>query len=389
MPDGRDAITVKTLTSIHEAKPTEWNCCAGSGNPFVSHAFLAALEDSKSVNGQAGWLPQHLIIEEPDGGLAACAPLYVKSHSYGEYVFDWAWADAYHRAGGRYYPKLLCAVPFTPATGPRLLVNPQAKEPKALKQALAGAMAQLAEQIGASSVHLNFLEKPDWELLGEMGFLQRTGHQYHWHNDGYQSFDDFLEALTSRKRKTIRKERRETAQHGIALKTLTGSDLEERHWDAFFKFYMDTSSRKWGEPYLTRDFFFKVGETMAEKVVLVAAERDNETVAAALNFTGDETLFGRYWGCTEDYRFLHFEACYYRAIDYAIEHGLRRVEAGAQGEHKIQRGYLPTHTYSAHWLFDPNFKRAVDRFLTDERQGIDQDIRILMTHSPFKNQQDS
>jgi len=387
MPDGRDAISVKTISSIHDVNAAEWDACAGETNPFVRHAFLAALENSKSVGNNTGWLPQHLVIDAPQEGLAACAPLYVKGNSYGEYVFDWAWADAYQRAGGQYYPKLLCAAPFTPATGPRLLVRPDAKEPEALKKALAGAMVQFAEQIGASSVHLNFLEKPDWETLGEMGFLLRTGHQYHWENDEYGEFDDFLSALSSRKRKAIKKERRETTEHGIELKTLTGSDIEERHWDAFFRFYIDTSSRKWGEPYLTREFFLNVGETMADQAVMVAAERDGETVAAALNFAGSDTLYGRYWGCTEDFRFLHFEACYYRAIDYAIEQGLKRVEAGAQGEHKIQRGYLPTHTYSAHWIFDPNFKRAVDRFLTEERRSIDQDIGYLMSASPFKKQE--
>jgi len=386
MPDGRDAIAVKTVSSILDIEAEAWDACAGPANPFVSHAFLKALEDSRSVGADAGWLPQHLIIEAPNGGLAACAPLYVKSHSYGEYVFDWAWADAFHRAGGRYYPKLLCAAPFTPATGPRLLINPATQEPEILKKALAGAMVQLGEQLGASSVHLNFLEKNNWEALGGMGFLLRTGHQYHWENHDYRSFDDFLARLSSRKRKAIKKERRQTAAHEIALKPLTGNDIEERHWDAFFRFYMDTSSRKWGEPYLTRDFFFAVGETMADKAVMVAAERDGRTVAAALNFKGAETLFGRYWGCTEDFKFLHFEACYYRAIDFAIENGLKRVEAGAQGEHKIQRGYLPTHTYSAHWIYDPNFKRAVDRFLTDERQAVDSEINYLMTTSPFKQE---
>lgn len=383
MPDGTEPVAVKVLSSLADISAAEWDACAGSINPFVSHSFLSALEESGSVRAEAGWQPQHLIIENAAGEITACAPLYLKSHSYGEYVFDWSWADAYHRAGGDYYPKLLCAVPFSPVPGPRLLIHPKA-DPLRNTQALLGAMVQLAEQHKVSSVHINFVEKDAWTTLGDLGFLRRTGHQFHWLNDGYETFDDFLAALSSRKRKAIKKERREVADQPVQLRTITGGDITEAHWDALFAFYIDTASRKWGEPYLNREFFSLLGQKMADRVVLFMAELDGIPLAAAFNMLGEDALYGRYWGCVEDYKFLHFEACYYRAIDFAIEHRLAKVEAGAQGSHKVQRGYLPTHTYSAHWVADPGLSQAIARFLNNERQMIDQEIDGYRLQSPFK-----
>ncbi len=383
--DRGDPITVKVVPRIADLPAAEWDDCAGDDNPFVSHAFLLALEESGSVGARAGWLPQHLALEGPGGRLLGAVPFYLKSHSYGEYIFDHGWAHAYERAGGRYYPKLLSAVPFTPVTGPRLLTRPE-PERERVEPLLTAAMIELAGQLGASSVHVNFLPEAQWRRLGEAGFLLRTGQQYHWHNRGYGSFDDFLAALSSRKRKAIRKERRQVAEAGIRLRCLTGADLEERHWDAFYRFYRNTTDRKWGRSaYLTRDFFSRLGATMADKVVLVIAEADGRIVAGALNLRGRNALFGRNWGCSERYPFLHFEACYYQAIEYAIEHGLQRVEAGAQGEHKIQRGYLPVPTYSAHWIADPGFRRAVAAFLEQERSAVADDIATLTEElSPFR-----
>jgi len=383
MPDGTEPVAVKVLSSLKEVSAAEWDACAGTANPFVSHAFLSALEESGSVKPQAGWQPQHLIIENAAGEITACAPLYLKYHSYGEYVFDWSWADAYQRAGGNYYPKLLCAVPFSPVPGPRLLIHPKA-DPERNTQALLGAMVQLAEQHKVSSVHVNFVEADVWKTMGDLGFLRRTGHQFHWLNDGYQTFDDFLSALNSRKRKAIKKERREFAAQPVQLRTVTGTDITEAHWDALYAFYLDTSSRKWGEPYLNREFFSLLGKNLADKVVLFMAELDGTPLAAAFNLVGEDALYGRYWGCAEDYKFLHFEACYYRAIDYAIEHGLAKVEAGAQGSHKVQRGYLPTHTYSAHWIADQGLAQAISKFLDHERTMIDHEIAGYGEQSPFK-----
>ncbi len=384
MPDGREPIAVKVVTQISDIPAAQWDACAGNQNPFVSYAFLSALESSGSVSADSGWQPQHLVIENLNNEVVACAPLYLKFHSYGEYVFDWAWADAYHRAGGKYYPKLQSAVPFSPVPGPRFLVHPEANQGE-LSKALMGAIAQLSEQHSLSSAHVTFCQQGEWEELGKMGYLLRTGHQFHWNNDGYESFNDFLGALSSRKRKAIKKERRGIAEHeGVELKTITGAEITAQHWDALYTFYLDTSARKWGEPYLNREFFTQLGETMADKVVLFMAENKGIPTAAAFNILGEDTLYGRYWGCVEDYKFLHFEACYYRAIDFAIEHGLARVEAGAQGSHKVQRGYLPTKTYSAHWIPDQSFRQAVDRFLTHERRDIDNEIEAYQGYSPFK-----
>ncbi|MGD1876606.1 MAG: GNAT family N-acetyltransferase [Kiloniellaceae bacterium] len=388
MPDGSDSLAVKVVSRIAEVPAADWDACAG-GNPFVSHAFLDALEQSGSATAETGWLPQHLVLENPKtgphGGLLGCAPLYLKSHSYGEYVFDWNWADAYERAGGRYYPKLQCSVPFTPATGPRLLVNPAADRAE-VEAGLVAAMLELARRHKASSLHITFPPKAQYDTLGEYGLLQRLGVQYHWQNRGYADFDAFLAELASRKRKAIKKERRKVAESGIRLRPLSGGEIEPRHWDAFHDFYMATADRKWGQPYLTRDFFHLLGERLADKVVLVMADYDDKLVAGALNLKSDDTLYGRNWGSLGEFRFLHFETCYYQAIDYAIAHGLKYVEAGAQGEHKIQRGYLPTPTYSAHWIADPGLSHAVEEFLGRERRAMQREIDALGDWSPFKQE---
>ena len=383
-PDGKDIVTVKVMPGIGAIDAAAWDACAGEENPFLSHAFLKALEDSGSCRAATGWQPQHLALEAPDGSVMGTVPLYLKNHSYGEYVFDHAWANAYERAGGSYYPKLQAAVPFTPVTGPRLLLRPDA--PEGAAQALIAAMEQLALRHQVSSVHVTFPTEADWSTLGDAGWLQRVGQQYHWENRGYGSFDDFLGDLNSRKRKSIRKERREVAETGVKIHTLTGDDLRQEHWDVFYKFYMDTSDRKWGSAYLNRKFFRLLGETMADRVVLILVEDDGEWVAGALNLLGADTLYGRNWGCIATYKHLHFEACYYRAIDFAIERGLSRVEAGAQGQHKIQRGYLPTPTYSAHWICDPGFRSAIDDYLRRERVAVAQDIDALMEDSPFRQE---
>jgi predicted N-acyltransferase len=383
-PDEKDIVTVKVMPGIGAIDAAAWDACAGEENPFLSHAFLKALEDSGSCRAATGWQPQHLALEAPDGSVMGTVPLYLKNHSYGEYVFDHAWANAYERAGGSYYPKLQAAVPFTPVTGPRLLLRPNA--PDGAAQALVAAMEQLALRHQVSSVHVTFPTETDWKTLGDAGWLQRVGQQYHWENRGYGSFDDFLGDLNSRKRKSIRKERREVAETGVKIHTLTGDDLRQEHWDVFYKFYMDTSDRKWGSAYLNRKFFRLLGETMADRVVLILVEDDGEWVAGALNLLGADTLYGRNWGCNATYKHLHFEACYYRAIDFAIERGLSRVEAGAQGQHKIQRGYLPTPTYSAHWIRDPGFRSAIDDYLRRERVAVAQDIDALMEDSPFRQE---
>jgi uncharacterized protein len=387
MADGGDGVTVKVVSTLSDIPAAAWDACAGSDNPFVSHAFLEALEASGSATAESGWLPQHLALEDENGELLGAVPLYLKSHSYGEYIFDWGWASAYERAGGRYYPKLQCAVPFTPVTGPRLLLRPDA--PEAAADTLVAAMVELARRHKVSSLHVTFPTEPEWQRLGEAGFLQRIGQQFHWQNEGYGSFDEFLEALNSRKRKQIRRERRDAMQGGIEIDMLTGSDIKSAHWDAFYRFYRSTSDRKWGEAYLTRRFFDLLGERMAERVLLVMAKKGGRYVAGALNLFGSDTLFGRNWGCLGDFPFLHFEACYYRAIDFAIARGLKRVEAGAQGQHKIQRGYLPTPVYSAHWIRDPGFARAVADFVMRERRALESEMEQLEeTLSPFRCEAD-
>ena len=383
MPDGADLHTVNSLPSIHEIAPDDWNACAGPDDPFVGHAFLAALEDSGSVGVKAGWAPKHLGAYDAGGRLIACAPAYLKTHSYGEYVFDWSWADAYERAGGRYYPKLQVAVPFTPIAGNRLLVRQGA--PADTAELLAGALIRLGQRLDISSAHVTFPVETQWEQLGHLGFLLRIGHQFHWHNRGYRDFDDFLDALSSRKRKAIRKERKAVADHGITVRTLVGEGIEDRHWDAFYRFYRNTHDRKRGHAYLNRAFFRLLGDRLRDRVVMIVAETaEAKIVAGALNLLGTEALYGRYWGCLEDYRFLHFEACYYRAIDFAIRNRLERVEAGAQGPHKIQRGYLPSRTYSAHWIADAGFRDALARYLKAERLAVKEEIAQLRAASPFR-----
>ncbi|MEQ8348251.1 MAG: GNAT family N-acetyltransferase [Sneathiellaceae bacterium] len=381
--DDSSARTIRLCTDIGDLSPAEWDACAGADNPFLSHAFLAALERSGCTAPETGWAPHHLLLQDPDGSLVGAVPAYLKGNSFGEYVFDHSWAHAFERAGGDYYPKLQVCVPFTPATGPRLLVRPDQPHAETANLLSLGLM-EAGRQLGISSVHVTFAERREWELMAEAGFLQRTGEQFHWENRGFASFDAFLAALSSRKRKAIRKERREALADDIEIFRLTGAALETEHWDAFYAFYMDTGSRKWGRPYLNRQFFALLHETMADRVMLVMARRRGRWIAGALNLIGGTALYGRNWGCLEHHRFLHFECCYYQAIDFAIERGLARVEAGAQGEHKLARGYLPVTTYSAHWIADPGFRQAVAQFLGQERRQVDQEIAWLSQHSPFR-----
>jgi predicted N-acyltransferase len=395
-------ITLRVVDSIGDVDAEAWDACAnpcdsddGGGiaaelsrlkteyNPFISHDFLSALEKSGSVRNRTGWQPMHLIAEAAGGGLLGVVPCYAKSHSQGEYVFDHGWAEAYERAGGSYYPKLQVSVPFTPASGRRLLVRP-GPQAEAVRAALADGLAEACRQSDASSVHVTFPTEPEWQLLGTRGYLQRTHRQFHWENAGYASFDDFLGALSSRKRKVIRREREDALANGISVHWLTGAELTESVWDAFFDFYMETGSRKWGRPYLTRAFYSLVGECMRERILLVMAKRNGRFIAGAINFIGSDTLFGRHWGAVEHHPFLHFELCYYQAIDYAIQHKLARVEAGAQGEHKISRGYMPVTTYSAHYIVDPALRRAVADYLKHERIHIAAEVEELAEWAPFR-----
>lgn len=361
----------------------EWDACAGSQNPFLSHDFLQALEESGSVRPETGWLPQHVALRDATGRLLACAPLYLKGHSQGEYIFDHGWARAYERAGGQYYPKLLSAVPFTPVPGPRLLLHPEA--PVGMRQALVRSLIRVATLRGSATLAVNFTNPDDQAALVAEGFLERHGHQYHFDNPGYADFEDFLAALQSRKRKQIRKERRAVAEAGIRVLRLTGPALKPEHWDHFHRFYIDTYDRKWGSPYLTRGFFDLLQQRMADKVLLVMAFQGDLPIAGALNLIGADTVFGRNWGCVADYAFLHFELCYYQAIEFAIERRLTRVEAGTQGEHKLQRGYLPVRTTSAHWFADQGFENAVARFLETERAEEAELRAALACHAPFRH----
>ncbi len=381
-------IEIQVLGSIAQINARDWDACAcpeaedgAPMDPFTTHRFLLALEDSGSVGRGTGWQPQYLTAYL-DGQLVACAPLYGKTHSQGEYIFDHNWAHALESAGGRYYPKLQIAVPFTPATGRRFLTRPGYREIG--MSALVQGAVQLAANSELSSLHATFCTEEEAEAGEAMGLMVRATQQFHWLNNGYSDFDDFLASLSSRKRKNIRKERQQANAFGGEIHVLTGDALEPEHWDAFWQFYQDTGARKWGTPYLTRAFFDCVQDTMRDDVVLVLAERNGRYVAGALNFIGRETLFGRYWGCLEHHSCLHFELCYYRAIDFAIEHGLTRVEAGAQGEHKLARGYLPTQTHSLHWIGHPGFAEAVERFLKAERAAVEEDIEILTAYGPFK-----
>ena len=383
---------VKIAQGLKAVPAASWDSLAlgsGSGdddpgNPFVSHAFLSALEDSGCVGSKTGWAPVHVLVEDEAGTLLGASPCYLKSHSMGEYVFDHSWADAYSRAGGRYYPKLQVSVPFTPATGPRLLV-PNGPGADTVRAAAIAGLRALREQTGASSIHATFLQEPDLEALTSEGFLRRDDQQFHWFNEGYGGFEDFLAALASRKRKAIRRERRDALANGISIEWITGSGITEAHWDAFFAFYMDTGSRKWGRPYLNRRFFSLIGERMADRLLLVMARRSGRYIAGAINFVGDRRLYGRNWGCIEDHPFLHFEVCYYQAIAFAIARGLDRVEAGAQGEHKLARGYRPVITSSAHDIADPSLLRAVRSYLEQERLYVSQAVDELSSASPFRH----
>ena len=372
-------VSARILTSAAAISAAEWDACAGPDNPFVSHAFFTALEESGSATAEAGWQPVHLVIDDSEGKPAAILPGYLKSHSMGEYVFDQAWAQAYARAGGRYYPKLQISVPFTPVPGPRLLLAAPDLAPSLL-----AAGAALVEQNDLSSAHATFIAPEQVPLFEAAGWLIRTDQQFHWDNAGYASFDDFLASLASRKRKTLRKERAAALEGGISVEHLTGSAISEAHWDVFWAFYQDTGARKWGSPYLTRRFFSLLGERLGDRVLLMLAKRKGRYIAGALNLIGSDTLYGRYWGCIEDQPFLHFELCYYQAIDYAIAHGLKRVEAGAQGSHKLARGYLPNLTYSAHYIADPGFRKAVAAFLVHEREAVAEEVAALSDYSPFR-----
>lgn len=371
-------LTVRIASSVSAFDAAEWNALGGADNPFVSYEFLTAMEDSGSVGPGTGWEPAPIAITDDAGRLLAAMPAYAKGHSQGEYVFDHAWADAWHRAGGRYYPKLQIAAPFTPATGPRLLLSDDSLAAHLLKGAEAVCL-----QNALSSAHATFIDPQQIALFEEAGWALRSDIQFHWINRGYAAFDDFLAALSSRKRKDLRKERA-AAVEGLTIRHLTGSEIGEEHWDAFWVFYQDTGARKWGSPYLTREAFTLLGERMGDRIVLILAYDGSEPIAGALNFVGKDALYGRYWGCTRDVRFLHFELCYYQAIDIAITRGLARVEAGAQGGHKLARGYEPVQTWSAHWIADPGFRAAVEDFLEREREGVASDRLYLGGRTPFR-----
>jgi hypothetical protein len=380
------ALEVEIIPRLADIPAAAWDGLANPGggvpvDPFTTHRFLLALETSGSVGPGTGWSPRHVVVRA-GAQIVAAAPMYAKLHSQGEYIFDHSWAHAYERAGGRYYPKLQIAVPFTPATGRRFLCLPGHEETG--RAAIAAAAVELARQGRMSSVHVTFCTEDEAQAGATLGLMPRTTQQFHWENRGFASYDDFLATLASRKRKALRKERSTAQGFGGTIRALTGDDLRPAHWDAFWQFYQDTGSRKWGSPYLTRAFFDTIHDTMRNDVLLVVAERDGQPIAGALNFIGRGTLYGRYWGCTEHHPFLHFELCYHQAIDWAISHGMRRVEAGAQGEHKLARGYLPVATHSLHWIADPGLARAVEQYLASERRAVGQEIEVLTAYGPFR-----
>jgi len=382
--DQQDWIDSPETTQSNPNPETESNSQVSGFNPMLSHAFLQALEESKCVGWEAGWIPQHIWWEQ-DGKPIAAIPTYAKNHSQGEYVFDYAWADAFHRAGGNYYPKLQCSIPFTPVPGRRLLISPEANRPETIK-ILTQGLKELTVRIEGSSAHLTFLTEQEWTELGKEGFLLRTDQQFHWENHGYSNFAQFLEALSSRKRKSIRKERKTALENDIEVEWITGPDLTESHWDAFYEFYLDTGNRKWGSPYLNREFFSLLGERLSDHTLLIMAKREGRYIAGALNMIGGNTLYGRNWGCIENHPCLHFEICYYQAIEFALSRGLQRVEAGAQGSHKLARGYMPSLTYSAHWIAHPSLRNAVADYLEQERQAVLHEQKILSEHGPFRQQ---
>ena len=377
--DSSPRYTATILSHIRDVSAADWDGLIPSANhPFLSHRFLLALEESGSAVPETGWAPRHIWVEDENSRVVGAAPLYAKSHSRGEYVFDHSWANALMRAGLDYYPKLQCSVPFTPATGPRLL----SKTPEG-KEAVASAMLQACSEWGMSGVHLTFLEKEDRTALNSLGFAAREDRQFHFINRGYEDFEAFLSSLASRKRKNIRKERK-VAQEGVTIKRLIGDDLKDEHWDVFYRCYLDTGERKWGRPYLTRAFFDHMQQTMRDDICLVMASMDGSAIAAALNFIGSDALYGRNWGCLMHKRFLHFELCYYQAIEAGLELGLTRVEAGAQGEHKLARGYEPVVTHSAHWLSHPGLMQGVENYLIRERSAVEQEVDLLAKHTPFR-----
>ena len=377
------ALNLHIGTEITAIDADEWDAIAGKENPFTSHAFLAALEAGSAVGGDSGWDSMHLLLRSDDGQLLGAMPHYLKHHSYGEYIFDHGWANAFERAGGSYYPKLLGAIPFTPASGPRMLVRDGRND---LKTALARGAVRLLEKYQLSSAHINFLPEQDAQLLTNDGWLHRTGIQFHWHNQGFTDFDSFLASLSSRKRKNIRKERASVVEAGVKLLQLTGDAITANHIDDFYRFYMSTIDRKWGGAYLTHEVFSQLRQTMAEKMLLVMAEYNGQIIGGALNFIGENALYGRNWGADTDIPNLHFEACYYQAIEFAIQHGLKRVEAGAQGLHKVQRGYLPVITHSTHYIRHDGFRDAVSRYLSSEKQGIEAEKNHIALTSPFRSQ---
>ncbi|NNG72389.1 GNAT family N-acetyltransferase [Rhizobium laguerreae] len=386
-----EELSIRVERSFTAIPPESWSRLSGASkscstlayNPFVSHVFLSSLEESGSADAETGWLGHHLLLETDRGELVGALPGYLKNHSQGEYVFDHGWADAFERAGGRYYPKLQCSIPFTPATGPRLLVA-EGLQRLPIQSAIAESLKEVVRRLGISSAHITFVPDDEIGVFEMDGYLHRTDQQFHFINDGYANHEEFLETLASRKRKALRKERRAALENGISIDWLTGSDLTERIWDQFFKFYMDTGGRKWGRPYLTRKFYSLIGERMADDVLLVMAKRDGRYVAGAINFIGGDTLYGRHWGCIEDHPFLHFEVCYHQAIDFALSKGLKRVEAGAQGEHKLARGYLPVTTHSAHYVAHAGLRRAIGDYLARERADVEQMSELLSEHSPFR-----
>lgn len=376
---GIGAFTAEEWSKFHGTTRNS----TGSYNPFLSFAFLSSLEESGCATPRSGWQANHLRLENAEGALVGAVPGYLKSHSQGEYVFDHGWADAFERAGGKYYPKLQCSVPFTPVSGPRLLVTGGQDEPT-IKAGLAAATKVVTDQLGLSSAHMTFLQQDDLEVLRAAGFLHRTDQQFHFFNENFSSYDDFLGTLASRKRKALKKERREALSSGISIEQLTGKDITERAWDDFYKFYMDTGGRKWGRPYLNRTFFSLIGERMADDILLVMAKRNGRYIAGAINFIGSDALYGRNWGCIEDHPFLHFEVCYHQAIDFAIERKLKVVEAGAQGEHKLARGYRPVTTHSAHYIAHPGLRRAIADYLERERREVAVTSDYLEDHTPFR-----
>ncbi|MBT5186333.1 MAG: N-acetyltransferase [Kordiimonadaceae bacterium] len=382
-------MKIEIINSIHNVSKEEWDACAFQDvtglNPFCSYGFLSALEDSECAVPEAGWYTQNVIVRNDENNVIGVMPLYLKSHSQGEYVFDHSWANAYENSGGRYYPKLQCSIPFSPVTSPRLMVHPDAPL-KTTKSFLLQGAIEHAQKCGVSSLHFTFLQGEDIDAMTSHGLMLRQDQQFHWLNNNYRSFNQFLQALSSRKRKNITKERRIALENNIEIEILKANDIQEHHWDHYFEFYLNTANRKWGRPYLNREFFSLLSERIAENIILIMAKRDGLYIAGALNLIGKDTLYGRYWGASEHHKFLHFEVCYYQAIEYAIKNNLTKVEAGAQGDHKLARGYGPVITHSAHWIENQSFKEAVENYLIQERKSVEQDVEYLKNFTPFKKE---